>query len=73
MVVYLSILSAAYFQATLHSVDVEKSVDAVKTRVRLVGLINEHISENGGTREGVSDDSIAAVMSLSYNEVNLLQ
>lgn len=70
MVVYLSILSAAYFQATLQGVDVEKSVDSVKARVKLVSLLNAHISEKADKGQGVSDDAIAAVMSLSYNEVS---
>lgn len=48
----------------------EKSVDAVNARVKLVSLLNEHISEKAEREEGVSDDAIAAVMSLSYNEVS---
>lgn len=70
VVIYLSILSAAYFQATLRSTDVEKDVDAVRARVKLIGLINEHISEKAERGNGVSDEAIAAVMSLSYNEVS---
>lgn len=72
LVVYLSILSAAYFQATARRINVEKSVDAVATRTRLIGLINEHISGCGSTG-GISDEAIAAVMSLSYNEVSDIQ
>lgn len=70
LVVYLSILSAAYFQATARRIVVEKSVDAMTIKTKLIGLINEHITGAGG--RGVSDEAVAAVMSLSYNEASSL-
>ncbi|EPE34913.1 hypothetical protein GLAREA_10608 [Glarea lozoyensis ATCC 20868] len=66
MVVYLCILSAAYCQAAASGIDVEKSVDVVTTKVKLITMINEHITTSS---RGVDDGAIAAVMSLAYNEL----
>jgi hypothetical protein len=66
LVVYIMILTSSYFQATSRRIDVEKSVDAVAAKVKLVTLINAHITTNS---KGVNDEAIAAVMSLAYNEV----
>ncbi|PVH69501.1 hypothetical protein DL98DRAFT_661640 [Cadophora sp. DSE1049] len=63
--IHVAILSAAYFEAASRNVDVEKSIDAISSKVKLITLINEHI---GGHGSGVSDESIAAVMSLASNE-----
>ena len=68
LVVYITILSSSYFQAVSRKIDVEKSVDAVTARVKLITLINAHITTNS---KGVNDEAIAAVMSLAYNEVLL--
>lgn len=62
----VAILSAAYFQATTRSIDVEKSVDAISSKGKLITLINEHIREHVNS---VHDESIAAVMSLASTEV----
>lgn len=62
----MAILSAAYFQAATRNVAVEKSVDAMSSKGRLITLINEDINKHGN---GISDESIAAVMSLASNEV----
>lgn len=66
LVVYITILSSSYFQAVSRQIDVEKSVDAVAARVKLITLINAHITSHS---KGVNDETIAAVMSLAYNEV----
>ncbi|KAH7411373.1 hypothetical protein BKA64DRAFT_704478 [Cadophora sp. MPI-SDFR-AT-0126] len=63
--IHVVILSAAYFEAASRNVDVEKSIDAISLKARLITLINEHIAGHGN---GVSDESIAAVMSLASNE-----
>ena len=67
--IHVAILSAAYFEAASRNLDAEKSVDAISSKVRLITLINEHIVEHGNS---VSDESIAAVMSLASNEVSIL-
>jgi hypothetical protein len=66
MIIYLCILTTAYFQAAATRIDVEKSVDVVTTRMKLITLINEHITANS---KGVDDGAIAAVMSLAFNEL----
>ena len=66
IIAYIGILTSSYFQAIARGVDVEKSVDAIATRVKLINLINEHLTTH---RKGVNDEAIAAVMSLAYNEV----
>ncbi|KAH9213581.1 hypothetical protein DL95DRAFT_524415 [Leptodontidium sp. 2 PMI_412] len=63
--IHVAILSAAYFQAATRNVAVEKSVDAMLSKGRLITLINEDINKHGN---GISDESIAAVMSLASNE-----
>ncbi|KAH7355321.1 hypothetical protein BKA65DRAFT_498137 [Rhexocercosporidium sp. MPI-PUGE-AT-0058] len=63
--IHAAILSAACFQAATRNLNVEKSVDAMSSKVRLIALINEHI---GRHRNCISDESIAAVMSLASNE-----
>jgi len=63
---YLGLLTTSYFQAIAKGIDVEKSVDVVTTRVKLITLINEHLTTYS---KGVTDDVIAAVMGLAYNEV----
>jgi hypothetical protein len=68
LVVYIVLLTASYFQAVSRRIDVEKSVDAVAAKMKLISLINAHISSHG---KGVSDEAIGAVMSLAYNEVLL--
>ena len=67
IIVYIGILTAAYFQAVSRGVQVDKSVDAIAARVKVISLINEHLSSN---TKDVTDDAIAAVMSLAYNEVS---
>jgi hypothetical protein len=64
--IYVTILTASYFQAATRRIDVAKSVDAMATKGKLIALINQHIATYD---KGVNDDSIAAVMSLAYNEV----
>jgi hypothetical protein len=68
LVVYIVLLTASYFQAVSRRIDVEKSVDAVAAKMKLISLINAHISSHG---KGVSDEAIGAVMSLAYNEVTV--
>src|SRR5438045_922360 len=68
LVSYIPILSTALFQATARHVDLEKSVDTIAARMKLINLINEHITTHS---KGVNEEAIAAVMSLSYNEVLL--
>ncbi|CZT11168.1 uncharacterized protein RCO7_09903 [Rhynchosporium graminicola] len=63
---HVAIVSATHYQAVVSNVDVDNSVDATSSKGTLITLINEHIS---GPGNGVSDDSIAAVMSLASNEV----
>ena len=69
IIVYIGILTAAYFQAVARGVEVEKSVDAITARVKIISMINEHLTSN---TKGVTDEAIAAVMSLAYNEVQSL-
>ena len=66
IIAYIGILTSSYFQAIARDIDVEKSVDAIATRVKLIKLINEHLTTHS---KGVNDEAIAAVMSLAYNEV----
>jgi hypothetical protein len=66
IIAYIGILTSSYFQAIARGIDVEKSVDAIATRVKLIKLINEHLTTH---RKEVNDEAIAAVMSLAYNEV----
>ncbi|KAG0651215.1 hypothetical protein D0Z07_1522 [Hyphodiscus hymeniophilus] len=54
------------FLAIARGYDVEKSVDVIKTRVKLIKLINEYLTTHS---KGVDDEAIAAVMALAYNEV----
>ena len=68
LIVYIALLTASYFQAVSRRIDVEKSVDAVAAKMKLISLINAHISSHG---KGISDEAIGAVMSLAYNEVML--
>jgi hypothetical protein len=63
---YIAILTSSYLQALARGIDVEKSVDAISTRVKLINLINEHLTTHS---KGVNDEAIAAVMSLAYNEL----
>ncbi|KAG4441347.1 hypothetical protein IFR05_003161 [Cadophora sp. M221] len=63
--IHVAILSAAYFQAVTRNVAVEKSIDAMSSKGKLITLINEDINKHGN---GISDESIAAVMSLASNE-----
>ena len=42
------------------------AVDVMSTKIKLITLINEHIVTHSS---GVNDDAIAAVMSLTFNEV----
>ncbi|KUJ06793.1 uncharacterized protein LY89DRAFT_678374 [Mollisia scopiformis] len=64
--IYITLLTASYFQAATHRIKVENSVDAMAAKGRLISLINAHIVTHS---KGVNDESIAAVMSLAYNEV----
>ena len=66
--VYITILTSSYFQASTRRIDVQKSVDAIAAKVKLITLINEHIANHS---RAVNDESIAAVMSLAYNEVRI--
>lgn len=66
LLVYISVLTSSYFQAMARRIDVETSVDAMTARVKLITLINEHITTHS---KGVDDEAIGAVMSLAYNEV----
>ncbi|KAH8651569.1 hypothetical protein BGZ60DRAFT_420744 [Tricladium varicosporioides] len=66
LLVYISVLTSSYFQAMARKVDVETSVDAMTARVKLITLINEHITTHS---KGVDDEAIGAVMSLAYNEL----
>jgi hypothetical protein len=66
MVIYLCILTTAYFQAAATRIDAEQSIDVVTTKVKLITLINEHITASS---KGVDDGAVAAVMSLAYNEL----
>ena len=68
LVVYVSILAAAYFQATARGVDVEMSVDVITTRSELIRGINECLNGRDGP-DGVSDEALVAVMGLSSLEV----
>jgi hypothetical protein len=64
--IYVPILSSCYFQASTRRIPVEKSLEVIATKSDLIALINEHIVSHS---RGVDDDSIAAVMSLTYTEV----
>lgn len=64
--IHVTILSASYFQAFSQNIAVEKSVDAMAAKGTLIKLINDHIISH---KDEVSEESIAAVMSLAYNEV----
>ncbi len=64
--IYVPILSSCYFQASTRRIPVEKSVEVIAIKGKLINLINEHIVSHS---RGVNDDSIAAVMSLTYTEV----
>ncbi|KAH6662778.1 hypothetical protein B0J14DRAFT_610169 [Halenospora varia] len=66
LLVYISVLTSSYFQAMARRIDVETSVDAMTARVKLITLINEHITTHS---KGVDDEAIGAVMSLAYNEL----
>ncbi|KAG9233343.1 hypothetical protein BJ875DRAFT_464418 [Amylocarpus encephaloides] len=66
LVAPIAVLSAAYFQATAKRMDVDNAIDAVTHKVKLISLINEHLTSN---TKGVDDQAIAAVMSLAYNEL----
>lgn len=64
--IHLTILTAAYLQASIRGIQYDKAVEVIAAKVKLISLINEHIASNGN---GVSDDAIAAVMSLTNNEL----
>jgi hypothetical protein len=66
IVVYIALLTTSYYQASSRQIKVEDSVDAMAAKGRLISLINTHIRTHS---KGVDDESIAAVMSLAYNEV----
>lgn len=65
--IYIALLTASYFQAASRQIQVENSVDAMAAKGRLINLINDHIVTSG---KGINEESIAAVMSLAYNEVS---
>jgi hypothetical protein len=62
----IPILTTAYFKAIADGNDVEKSVDAVSARFKLISLVNDHL---GNQSKGLTDDTLAAVMSMAYNDV----
>lgn len=64
--IYITLLTTSYFQAASRQVQVENSVDAMAAKGRLINLINTHIVTSS---KGVNEESIAAVMSLAYNEL----
>ena len=64
----IPILTTAYFKTIADGNDVEKSVEAVSARFKLISLINEHL---GDQSKGITDDTLAAVMSMAYNDVML--
>jgi hypothetical protein len=64
--IYITILTSSYFQASTRGISGDKSVEVIGAKVKLITLINEHIASHS---KGVDDDAIAAVMSLTYNEV----
>lgn len=66
LAIHLTILTSAYFHATIRGVPVDKAVEVITTKVKFITLINQHIASHS---KGVNDDAIAAVMSLTYNEV----
>jgi hypothetical protein len=63
--VYMPILSTAYFMTTAERVDIDKSVECVTTRGKIITLINEHLSK----RKGITDEVLIAVMSMASIEV----
>lgn len=63
---YIAILTSSYFQATARRIEWDKSVDVMGARVKLITLINEHLTAH---ESSVNDEAIATVMSLAYNEV----
>jgi hypothetical protein len=64
--IYIPILTTAYFKAAAKGIDVEKSVDAVAARVKLITLINEQLRD---PEKGITDEALVTVQSLAYNEV----
>lgn len=67
--IHVTILTACYFQASTRGIHFKKAVEVARTKVKLISLINNHIASNGRMGTNISDDAIAAVMSLAYNEV----
>lgn len=63
---YIPILTTACFSAIAGGNDVNKSVDVVAARFKLISLMNEHI---GDENKQITDESLAAVMSMTYNDV----
>jgi hypothetical protein len=63
---YIAILTSSYFQATARNIEWDKSVDVMGARVKLITLINGHLTSH---ERVVNDEAIATVMSLAYNEV----
>lgn len=64
--VNIPVLTTAYFKAIADGIDVEKSVDAVSARFKLISLVNGHLSNQS---KGLTDEALAAVMSMAYNDV----
>jgi len=64
--VYMPILSTAYFKAAAEGVDVNKSVECVSIRVKLINLINEYLSQ----QKGINDEVLMVVMSMASVEVS---
>lgn len=69
IVIYIALLTTSYYHAASRQIKVEDSVDAMAAKGILINLINTHIITHS---KGVDDESIAAVMSLAYNEVESL-
>ena len=63
---YVPILTTACFKALGDGIDIEKSIDVVAARVKLISLINDHLS---ASNRGISDEAIMVVMSMASNEV----
>ncbi|KAI9646841.1 hypothetical protein NHQ30_004841 [Ciborinia camelliae] len=64
MASHMGILTAEYFKALAEGISIEQSIDAIATRIKTINLINESLR-----KEQVTDEAMAAVMSLAYNEL----
>lgn len=60
---HMPILTTAYFKAIADGADVEKSIEAISARFKIISLVNEHISDQS---KGLTDEALAAVMSMAY-------